>query len=1340
MDTGSGKTQVAVLRILAELEKCSDKIIWFLAPTIALCEQQFRVMKSQIGAATIKILSGADGIDTWSEKRIWDDYLQGVHIVVSTYQVLLDAVTHAFVQISQLSLVVFDEAHNCIGKHAGCKIMERYRIAKDNGMPYPAILGLTASPIVRSSITAIEKIEQTLNAVCKAPTLHREELLSIVKRPTLVSVSVPDSGVRPPTANRNNFAKAFRGLDIFQDPYVLRLRNHKSERSLKKLHEALDERTTPITKQMKSTYRKSAEIHRELGPWASDYFIHEAVTRFLQFTDNNLEWFETWDAQEKKYLAKILGSIDLKPPQPLPNAPPFDLSDKFATLVQELQSAPDGTRCIIFVLETTTVAILAHMLSNTASINDRFQVGTMIGTSNYTGQKRDLGDLNQTKNTLSLEDFRAGKLNLLVATSVAEEGIDVPACNLVICFNAPPNVKSFIQRRGRARMERSRIILLTEGSSNQHETWITLENMMKKYYEDDMRVVQELAKLEELDLIPDIPPLRIPGTGAQLDFDQAKSHLEHFCQKVTSGQYMEHRPYYISEEIDGLPDGKPRISATVHLPASVPRAIRRVRGLRCWYSERNAFKDAAFQAFKAVCEAGLVNDHLMPLMDNFLEGVETRSSIMEVNGRWNPWCEVAKLWEQQNNRTQREIVWKDGERVLAKFEASLPCYFPELPPFEIYWDTDTNWTIESAKHSKVVPAGALKEDQSAALIDSTYGHRWTVEDSPHILHLQSTMNITSRKHTGQLDAENGRLDPGAIIRDTSGVPYLFIDRFPCKPSLELVDKIDRQSQDAPADVPWLAVRKWPKRLDLLHPSRVEPPKLNGRYPRVLPVSHCTVDTADSSRIYFGSIIPYVIHMVEIQLIAEELCSTILESVRFTDKSHVVTAISSRAAKERTDYERLEFLGDSVLKLLATISVLIQRPHYPESYLSPMKDRIVSNSRLCRASVENGLDKFILTTPFTGKKWRPLYIKDFLSNKQTPARRQMSTKTLADVVESLVGASYEDGGEPKALACLKVLLPEVEWYSLSRAREILSNGRDIRTQPYPGYEHLEQRIGYTFRNKALLMEALTHASWGLNSSEDVCMERLEFLGDPILDSIIVTALWGQKPELSNNQMHLARTASVNADLLGFLVMEWCTTQEVNHISATDLSTVVTQKRVPFWKYMRFGSPEVVHAQKLAKQRHAAEREAILEAIDHGVEYPWAQLAHLNLPKFFSDMFEALLGAVWVDSGSMETCTKIVENIGILPYLRRILSDNVEIRHPKNKLGELVGRTGKRVRYETEVRIEAGVKDLFCKIFIDEELVLEVGGGVTPEEVMTKAANQAYHCLLNRGNDMDDVVTT
>lgn len=110
MDTGSGKTQVAVLRIQAELAKSRPgRIIWFLATTVALCTQQFGVLNSQIPGVQIKMLSGSDNVDTWSDVSTWDRFLKNVSIVVSTHQVLLDALSHKFVRMSSLSLIVFDE-------------------------------------------------------------------------------------------------------------------------------------------------------------------------------------------------------------------------------------------------------------------------------------------------------------------------------------------------------------------------------------------------------------------------------------------------------------------------------------------------------------------------------------------------------------------------------------------------------------------------------------------------------------------------------------------------------------------------------------------------------------------------------------------------------------------------------------------------------------------------------------------------------------------------------------------------------------------------------------------------------------------------------------------------------------------------------------------------------------------------------------------------------------------------------------------------------------------------------------------------------------------------------
>jgi ERCC4-related helicase len=50
-----------------------------------------------------------------------------------------------------------------------------------------------------------------------------------------------------------------------------------------------------------------------------------------------------------------------------------------------------------------------------------------------------------------LNDFQQRRKNLIISTNVLEEGIDITACYMVICFNKPPNLKSFVQRRGRAR-------------------------------------------------------------------------------------------------------------------------------------------------------------------------------------------------------------------------------------------------------------------------------------------------------------------------------------------------------------------------------------------------------------------------------------------------------------------------------------------------------------------------------------------------------------------------------------------------------------------------------------------------------------------------------------------------------------------------------------------------------------------------------------------------------------------------------------------------------------------------------------------------------------------------
>lgn len=293
-----------------------------------------------------------------------------------------------------------------------------------------------------------------------------------------------------------------------------------------------------------------------------------------------------------------------------------------------------------------------------------------------------------------------------------------------------------------------------------------------------------------------------------------------------------------------------------------------------------------------------------------------------------------------------------------------------------------------------------------------------------------------------------------------------------------------------------------------------------------------------------------------------------------------------------------------------------------------------------------------------------------------------------------------------------------------------------------------------------------------------MERLEFIGDAILDDIIVSLVWDCGREYNHYEMHLLRAASVNKDLLGFLMMEWAYTQEATSISSSynnsnhkTTAAVVDSEtiRVPIWKLMRHSSQALGGAQSLTEEIHAAERGEILRAMREAPDYPWARLAHLQIPKCFSDLFESILGAVWVDSGSMQACKQIAERAGILPYLRRLIEDGVAVAHPKNRLGELVARSGKEIYYERELRRAKsdggsggegegeggddgngsgkgkgkGFKEWVCKVIVGGELLVEVGAGVNREEIVTKAADVAYKLLRfgGLGGDEDgDVVMT
>ena len=155
---------------------------------------------------------------------------------------------------------------------------------------------------------------------------------------------------------------------------------------------------------------------------------------------------------------------------------------------------------LIFVRTRAEVAVLSHILSIQAP---KLRVATFVGESGFSGRRNTLGDLADCKDQRkTLDDLRLGRKNLVVTTNALEEGIDVSACNVVICFDKPPNLKSFIQRRGRARRVASKYVIMFEDDgcqTNDISTWHELEEEMRTTYMDEMRLLEDIQRLESLE-------------------------------------------------------------------------------------------------------------------------------------------------------------------------------------------------------------------------------------------------------------------------------------------------------------------------------------------------------------------------------------------------------------------------------------------------------------------------------------------------------------------------------------------------------------------------------------------------------------------------------------------------------------------------------------------------------------------------------------------------------------------------------------------------------------------------------------------------------------------------
>lgn len=789
-----------------------------------------------------------------------------------------------------------------------------YHPALRSGRTIPAILGLTATPVMQFKRKKLQELEALMDSRCITPSLHRSELLERVKKPRLLKFSF---ALEEPsyTSSMLSMKVQVENLDIMSDPRVISLQRDPTDANRLTLEEVIFKKNTYSMTELRGLNKRSCDIQGQLGSWAADYFLHEAISSFLQRFQKDVTDQNDASRDERRYVADKLMKVNVSEPPVRPQSR-NDISPKVILLLEELLNCEDDTVGIVFVRERATTSVMAALLSSFPQIRKRYSIGSIIGTSNFGNQH--IYDLSHANDVKVLERFRTGEINLLIATSVLEEGIDVPACNLVVCFDFPATPKAFIQRRGRARMEDSKILMFMEQSEEKVKQWQSLEEEMNELYQDDQRERQQLEDLErDSDAVQNY--YEVPTTKARLDYDNAKQHLDHFCSSLAPKHLSDNRPQYVMER------HAPNVKARVILPNFVPQELRQTYGKVFWTSEKQATKDAAFHALIGLHEAGLINDHLLPHSPSDLIKCEMRESVISVPPLMKPWPLVAKAWEESCERWVYQVDWYEDGIWAGKYQLTLPAFIHHIHDITFYPDYGSSSKLVFSNPQGVSKAESdTMADDTPLLLALNFGHRWTLKDIPQVIQLSIPEERFSLSDIGNVacDSDNADIKSGGfLIRDGAGSPCTYIGILSEKPPIAKIQKPFHEYDEAPEGVPYVILKKWPRRTDMLHSLKADPEndaRSEKPYQRVLPLSWALMDSVPIRHARFGKLIPSLIHTLGTQLIAMKLSSSFLPSFHLSDTLRVREAICARSANEACDYERLEFLGDAILKYCATI--------------------------------------------------------------------------------------------------------------------------------------------------------------------------------------------------------------------------------------------------------------------------------------------------------------------------------------------------------------------------------------------------------------------------------------
>ncbi|NYZ78626.1 DEAD/DEAH box helicase [Candidatus Micrarchaeota archaeon] len=437
LPTGLGKTAIALL--VADKYLQGGKRVLFLAPTRPLCEQHSKSIEELMKLERDDVVLITGKLGAKERASLWNN----AKVTVATPQCVKNDLKRGGMELN-FGLVVLDEVHRAVGNYAYTFVAEE---CKKRGLH---LLGLTASP--GSSREKIEEMSQLLGV--KNIEIRDEDDEDVKEYVQPVDIHWETVDLPPEMDEVRKLLEAMidERLEVMRKFGWI---NAKGFRSLGKkvllLARAKIERVSGGVKYMGlSQYAALMNLTH-----AHELLETEGASTFLEF-------FKRMEAREKKSKAVVRILRDYRVVQALDKAAKLKVDHPKLEKLHQLIEARKDKMYIVFVQFRDQVKKVVEELNKIPGVRAERFVGKREGVTQE-----------EQKNTI--ERFRNREFNVLVASSIGEEGLDIPSVDIVIFYEPIPSEIRNIQRRGRAGRTRAGevIILITKDTRDEAYYWVS---------------------------------------------------------------------------------------------------------------------------------------------------------------------------------------------------------------------------------------------------------------------------------------------------------------------------------------------------------------------------------------------------------------------------------------------------------------------------------------------------------------------------------------------------------------------------------------------------------------------------------------------------------------------------------------------------------------------------------------------------------------------------------------------------------------------------------------------------------------------------------------------------